>query len=446
MEKGIARRKVYTPSEQQAVAAIAAAAEDLPPPEHAEVFGATFERYGDASVVLLGEATHGTSEFYRARAAISRHLIQNCGFNIIAVEADWPDAARLDRYVRHHAPEPSREKAFDRFPSWMWRNEEVLEFVEWLQRHNAQKAPAERVEFRGLDIYSLDASIGVVLRYLDRVDPGAAREARTRYGCLTPWQYEPARYGHHAAMGGETCERSVSEQLVELLEHRLQYAARDGERFFDAAQNARIVRAAEQYYRIMYEGSRSSWNLRDRHMFDTLQSLMRHRGSGAKAIVWAHNSHVGNAAATSMGWEGEFNIGELCRTSYGRRLVSIGFGTDRGIVAAASDWDSPMELKKVLPAREDSFEYLFRRSGHARCLVDWRAPERSALRDALAEPRLERAIGVVYRPDTELLSHYFKAVLSEQFDAYVWFEDTHAISPLAGKMREHGLETYPFGL
>jgi erythromycin esterase-like protein len=328
----------------------------------------------------------------------------------------------------------------------MWRNEEVLEFVEWLRRFNEPKAPGDHVEFRGLDIYSLHTSIAAVLRYLDRVDPDAAREARTRYGCLTPWQYEPARYGHHAAMGGETCEQAASEQLVELLEHRLQYATRDGEKFFDAAQNARIVRAAEQYYRIMYEGSRSSWNLRDRHMFDTMQSLMRHRGPAAKAIVWAHNSHVGNADATSMGWEGEFNIGELCRTSYGSRLVSIGFGTDRGTVAAAADWDSPMEVKDVRPAREDSFEYLFRRSGHARCLVDWRAPDRAALRDALAEPRLERAIGVVYRPDTELLSHYFRAVLSEQFDAYVWFENTHAVSPLAGKTPEHALETYPFGL
>ena len=216
----------------------------MPPPEHAEAFGAAFERYGDASVVLLGEATHGTSEFYRARAAITRHLILNCGFNIIAVEADWPDAARIDRYVRHHAPEPSRERAFDRFPSWMWRNEEVLEFVEWLRRFNEPKAPGDHVEFRGLDIYSLHTSIAAVLRYLDRVDPGAAREARARYGCLTPWQYELARYGRYAAMGGETCEQAASEQLVELLEHRLQYAARDGEKFFDAAQNARIIRAA----------------------------------------------------------------------------------------------------------------------------------------------------------------------------------------------------------
>jgi erythromycin esterase-like protein len=247
-------------------------------------------------------------------------------------------------------------------------------------------------------------------------------------------------------MGGETCEKEVRTQLMTLLERRLEYAARDGEPFFSAAQNARIVRAAEQYYRIMYEGSRESWNLRDRHMFDTLQALLRHRGANAKAIVWAHNSHIGNAAATSMGWEGEFNIGELCRTAYGNDVVSIGFGTDRGTVAAASDWDSPMELKEIRPSREDSFEHLFHRTGLSRTLTDWRAPNRTDIRDILSEPRLERAIGVVYRPDTELLSHYFRAVLSEQFDAYVWFDTTNAITPLSTEPAAGTSETYPFGL
>jgi erythromycin esterase-like protein len=425
------------------VRALAAAAEDLPPPEHADLFGAAFARFGDASVVLLGEATHGTSEFYRARAAITRFLIQNHGFNVVAVESDWPDAARIDRYVRHHAPEPSRGEAFTRFPSWMWRNVEVLEFVDWLRGENHHRSEAERVEFRGLDIYSLPASIAMVLGYLDRVDPGAAREARRRYGCLTPWQGDPAQYGHHAAMGGDTCEKEVSEQLVALLERRLEYAPLDGEPFFNAAQNARIVRAAERYYRAMYRGSRESWNLRDRHMFETLQMLMRHR-RGAKTIVWAHNSHVGNAAATAMGWEGEFNIGELCRTAYGNEMVAIGFGTDRGTVAAASDWDSPMEIKNVLPARNDSYEYLFRHAGHDRALTDWRF--RPDLREVLAVPRLERAIGVVYRPDSELLSHYFQAVISDQFDAFVWFETSRAVTPL-GAGRPQGMpETYPFGL
>jgi erythromycin esterase-like protein len=404
-----------------------------------------FARYGDADIVLLGEATHGTSEFYRARAAISRYLIQNHGFNIVAVEADWPDADRIDRYVRHGKPHADPSRAFARFPSWMWRNQEVLEFVQWLRDENAHHEQSARVEFRGLDIYSLSSSIAAVLSYLERVDPEAAGRARRRYGCLTPWQQEPSAYGHYAARGGETCEQEVQDQLVALLKRRLEYAAQDGEPFFSAAQNARIVRAAEQYYRIMYQGARESWNLRDRHMFDTLQRLMEHRPK-AKAIVWAHNSHIGNAAATSMGWEGEFNIGELCRTAYGNSMVAIGFGTDRGTVAAASDWDSPMEIKDVRPARSDSYEYMFRHAGHARTLTDWRSSARQDLRDLLAIPRLERAIGVIYRPDTELLSHYFRAVLSEQFDAYVWFENSRAVTPLTRGQAEGMPETYPFGL
>lgn len=421
------------------------AGEDLPPPEHNEAFGAFFDRYGKADVVLLGEASHGTSEFYRARAAISRHLIQNHGFNIIAVEADWPDASRIDRYVRHHGPRVGEKQAFARFPSWMWRNQEVLEFVHWLRGENQRRAAAERVEFRGLDVYSLSASMQAVLAYLDKSNPAAARLARQRYGCLTPWQDKPSDYGHYALMGGDTCERQARDQMMDLLKHRLQHEAENGEPLFDAVQNARIVRAAEQYYRIMYHGSRESWNLRDRHMFDTLHRLLEHRAD-AKAIVWAHNSHIGNAAATSMGWEGEFNIGELCRTAYGDGMVAIGFGTDRGTVAAASDWDSAMEIKNVIPAREGSYERLFRHAGHARSLTDWRDPSRAALREALAVPHLERAIGVVYRPDTELLSHYFRAVLSEQFDAYVWFETSRAVAPLDDRVPAGMPETYPFGL
>ncbi len=440
-----ARSVGLPPAEKKIAAALHGAGEDLPAPEHAAAFGAFFDRYGDADVVLLGEATHGSSEFYRARAAITRFLVQNHGFNIVAVEADWPDAARIDRYVRHGVPEMDRRQAFARFPSWMWRNQEVADFADWLRAENEHCHPEDKVEFRGLDIYSLSTSIAAVLDYLDRVDPQAAQAARRRYGCLTPWQEEPAAYGHYAVMGGETCERAVREQLLTLLGRRLEYAGRDGESFFGVAQNARIVRAAEQYYRIMYQGSQESWNLRDRHMFDTLQRLMEHRPR-AKAIVWAHNSHVGNAAATSMGWEGEFNIGELCRTAHGAGMVSIGFGTDSGTVAAASDWDSPMEIKAVRPARPDSYEYLFREAGRARSLTDWRDPARGELRALLAQPRLERAIGVVYRLDTELLSHYFRAVLSEQFDAYVWFENTRAVTLLGSERPADAPETYPFGL
>ena len=419
-------------------------AERLAPPQSRE-FALLFDRFGGARVVLLGEATHGTAEFYRARAEISRRLIENHGFTIVAAEADWPDAARIDRYVRHLTPEPSKEQAFARFPTWMWRNQEFRDFVDWLREYNAARDLSSRVEFRGLDVYSLSASIEAVLRYLDRIDPEEARRARGRYGCLTPWQHDPAAYGAAALKGRADCEQEVLAELQSLLEHRLDYEARGGG-FFDAVQNARIVRAAEEYYRVMYYGSAASWNLRDRHMFDTLTRVMEARGEDARAIVWAHNSHIGNAAATAMGWQGEFNIGELCRVAYGEDAILIGFGTDRGSVAAAHAWDEPMQTMTVLPARSDSYEALFREAGIARSLTDWRPIERGDLRDALRDPRLERAIGVIYRPDSELTSHYFKAVLPEQFDAYVWFEETNAITPFGPAVAEELPETYPFGV
>jgi erythromycin esterase-like protein len=425
--------------------------EKLPAPEHAEAFGELFDRFGDARVVLLGEATHGTSEFYRARAAITQRLIVDHGFNIVAVEADWPDAARIDAYVRNLAPSHEASPAFQRFPTWMWRNEEVMAFIDWLRLHNENLPPERRAAFRGLDIYSLSASIAAVLGYLDEVDLPAAAAARQRYACLTPWQDEPASYGWAVNYGKkDSCEDKVVEELNDLLAHRLDYIRQDGEAFFDVAQNARIVRAAERYDRLMYRGSVESWNLRDRHMFDTLQILMRAGGPEAKAVVWAHNSHIGNAAATAMGWQGEFNIGELCRTAYGDEAVLIGFGTDRGTVAAADDWNGPMKVKAVTPARPDSWEFAFRKSGIMRSLTDWRRPGNSLGRrelvETLREPRLERAIGVVYRPQTEFLSHYFEAVLAEQFDAYVWFEETSAVTPLPVGRPKGAPETYPFGL
>lgn len=410
-------------------------------------FAAPFERFGRARVILLGEATHGTSEFYRARAAITRALVERHGFNIVAVEADWPDADRLDRHVRHRERPVSEQEAFARFPTWMWRNVEVREFIDWLHQHNLDRAPKDRAEFRGLDVYSLGTSIAAVLDYLDAVDPQQAAAARRRYACLTPWQDEPAGYGRAVLRGSDTCEDEAVAQLHALLEMRLEDAQRDGEALFDAAQNARIVRAAEQYYRIMYRGSRESWNLRDRHMFETLQRLLEAHGPRSKAVVWAHNSHIGNAAATSMGWEGEFNIGELCRAAYGDDAALIGFGTDRGTVAAASEWDGKVEIKTVLPARADSYEYMFRRGGMNRSLTDWwRRDDREELVDILEQPRLERAIGVIYRPETELTSHYFRAVLPEQFDAYVWFAQTNAVTPFGSREIEGPPETYPFGL
>ncbi|WP_027575087.1 erythromycin esterase family protein [Bradyrhizobium sp. WSM1743] len=420
------------------------AGEHLPAAERDD-FTSFFDRFGEAKIVMLGEATHGTSEFYRARASITRQLIEHHGFNIVAVEADWPDAATVDQLVRQLPFERPLERPFERFPSWMWRNIEVKQFVDYLRFHNDACRADRKVQFRGLDVYSLRSSIAAVIAYLERVDPERARAARERYSCLTPWQADPASYGHAVLSGRDTCEDEVVTQLRELLAQRLSYAERDGEAFFNAAQNARIVRAAEQYYRIMYRGSTESWNLRDRHMFDTLQYLMQQRGPQAKAVVWAHNSHIGNAAATSMGWAGEFNIGELARNTYGDEAVLIGFGTDRGTVAAATDWGGEMEIKSVRPAREDSYEYLFHRTGLARSLTDFRPPGRGELRDRLTGPRLERAIGVVYRPETERLSHYFEAVLPDQFDAFVWFEETNAVTALATRAASGAAETYPFG-
>jgi erythromycin esterase-like protein len=433
---------------REAAAVVKGYGEVLPPVDDIGAFGQMFDRFADARVVLLGEATHGTSEFYRARTAITRRLIERHGFTILAVEADWPDAARVDAYVRHRPVAPMDDDTFARFPTWMWRNDEVADLVNWMREHNRDLPPDRRAEFRGLDVYSLNASIGEVLTYLDKVDPEAAGEARGRYGCLSPWQSDPARYGRAVLTGQKrSCDEALLNQLQDLLEHRLDYLRADGgEEFFDAVQNARIVHAAEHYYRIMYQGSTESWNLRDRHMFDTLQRLLAHRGKGAKAIVWAHNSHIGNAAATAMGWQGEFNIGELCRTAYGDEAALVGFGTDRGTVAAASDWDEPMEVMQVRPARPDSHERVFRDAGLGRFLTDWRREDRRDLKEALSPPRLERAIGVVYRPETELYSHYFEAIMAEQFDAFVWFADTRAVTPL---LRGHGRgmpETYPFGL
>lgn len=426
-------------------ALLRANAEQLPNPDSAD-FGTMFDCFGDARIVLLGEATHGTHEFYAARAQITRRLIEHHGFNIVAVEGDWPDIARIDDYVRHGAARPHCGEPFARFPTWMWRNQEVLAFSDWLRSHNEPLAEEMRTGMWGLDVYSLRQSIHAVVDYLDTHSPEDGAEARRRYGCLTPWQDEPQRYGQAVLYGGlAKCEDAILQQLNDLLRLRIQLCAKDGEAYFDAEQNARIVRAAEHYYRAMYLGAAESWNLRDRHMFDTLQALMAHR-KDARAVVWAHNSHVGNASATAMGWQGEFNIGELVRKSYGDRAVSVGFGTDTGTVAAASAWGANMRVMDVTPARDDSWEAAFRHSGFARTLTDWRSRENRELVDALSEVLLERAIGVVYRPQTERASHYFEAVLADQFDAWVWFERSRAVIPL-GPERPHGAPiTWPFGL
>ena len=408
-------------------------------------------RIGDARIVLIGEATHGTSEFYEMRAQISRALITEKGFNFVAIEGDWPDAARIDHYVRHSEVPASEWTAFARFPQWMWRNDEVRTFVDLLREYNGDQERERRVAFHGLDLYSLYNSIRQVLDYLDDVDTAAAAVARERYGCLTPWQADPATYGRAALTGRyRTCETDVTVMLAGILARRREYELRDGERYLDAVQNARLVANAERYYRTMYYGSRASWNLRDTHMFETLKSLLNFHGPGSKAIVWAHNSHVGDATATEMSIRGELNLGELCRREFGDRAYLIGFGTNSGTVAAASNWDGPMEVKSVRPAIAKSYERqchaVSEEMGPRHFMLALGTKMIAGLREQLETPRLERAIGVIYRPETELASHYFQAVLPRQFDEYIWFDETRAVTPFATADLEGLPDTYPFGL
>jgi protein-L-isoaspartate(D-aspartate) O-methyltransferase len=410
--------------------------------------GPLLDRIADARVVLLGEATHGSSEFYRMRARITKELILRRGFNFVAVEADWPDAARINQYIRHAPVRPDQWKAFARFPTWMWRNQEALELVEWLRAHNAEVNDPDRfASFYGLDLYSLFTSINAVITYLNKIDPAMAETARQRYACLTPWAQDPAAYGRAVLSGSYVdCEEEVVKMLRDMLEHRLEYSERDGDRFFDAMENARLAADAERYYRLMYYGSVDSWNLRDQHMFDTLERLFDFHGSRSKGIVWAHNSHVGDAAFTEMGARGEFNVGQLCRTRFADSAFIVGFGTDHGTVAAASEWDGSMEFKKIVPSHEASYERLCHDSRVEAFMLHLRDPRRPEVRVELMPVRLERAIGVIYRPESELMSHYFQACLPRQFDEYVWFDETRAVTPLPTVAAPGVPETYPFGV
>jgi protein-L-isoaspartate(D-aspartate) O-methyltransferase len=395
--------------------------------------GSLMAHVGDARVVLIGEATHGTSEFYRMRARITRELVEHHGFTMVTIEGDWPDAAQVHRWTRGVSPD-GQPPPFTRFPTWMWRNRETAEFLAWLRDWNAERSPEERAGFHGLDLYSLYTSIDAVLSYLDRVDPDAARVARERYGCLTPWQRDPATYGRAVMTGRyQLCEGEVVAMLKDLLDRRLDYAAQDGD--------------AERYYRVMYRGGHDSWNLRDRHMFDTLRLLLAWHGDQSKAVVWAHNSHVGDSEATEMGTQGQETIGGLCREWLQTGAFLIGFGTDHGTVAAASDWGGPMEIKSLTPARAGSYEAIFHEAEVPAFALQLRDPVREEVWDELDEPRLERAVGVIYRPETELQSHYFQASLPRQFDAYIWFDETRAVDALEGVPSAPGLpDTYPFGV
>ncbi|HYD00348.1 MAG TPA: erythromycin esterase family protein [Phycisphaerales bacterium] len=418
------------------------------------------EAAGTAQAVLLGEGSHGTHEFYRCRAHITRRLIVEKGFAGVAVEADWPDAWRVNRFVRGLGDDPDADAAlagFERFPQWMWRNRDVREFVEWLRRHNDAQPPANRVGFYGVDLYSLHASMDAVLEYLAKVDAEAAHRARERYACFDRFGGDPQAYGYATTVGlSEGCEEEVVRQLVELRRSAAAYAGRDGrvaegEQFF-AEQNARLVKNAERYYRTMYAGGAASWNLRDTHMADTVEALIaylgRARGTPVKLVVWAHNSHLGDARATEPAREGQINLGQLTRERLGaERTFIVGFTTHEGTVTAATDWGGPAERKRVRPSLPGSYERLFHETGLERFLLLLR-PESDARRVLSAE-RLERAIGVIYRPQTERQSHYFTARLADQFDAVIHFDTTRAVWPLEheGVWDPSELpETYPTGV
>jgi erythromycin esterase-like protein len=400
---------------------------------------------GDARFVLLGEASHGTHEFYRERSRITRRLISEKGFSAVAIEGDWPSAARVNRYVRGAGTDTGAEMAldgFERFPAWMWRNADVLQFVGWLRRHNDALAGAPRVGFYGLDLYSLFESMATVVRHLERADPEAARRARERYACFDHFGRDSQRYGYATAFGAaKSCEQEVVAQLVEM-RRRASAGGGDADERFHAEQNARLVRNAEEYYRTMFHGHVSSWNLRDTHMAETLDALALHLSgtAPAKIVVWAHNSHVGDARATEMGARGELTLGQLVRQRYPEQTALVGMTAYRGSVTAASDWGRPAERKRVRDALEGSHEALFHDTGLRSFYV---------ATAGLRERRLQRAIGVVYLPESERHSHYFHAELEGQFDAVLHFDETRAVEPLeriAARRTREAPETYPAGV
>jgi erythromycin esterase-like protein/predicted phosphoribosyltransferase len=416
-------------------------------------------RIGEARFALLGEASHGTHEFYCERAEITKRLIAEKNFSAVAVEADWPDAYRLNRYIRGASDDVDAVEAladFRRFPTWMWRNTVVVEFIEWLRAYNEALPPgAAKVGFYGLDLYSLHASMKAVLQYLEKVDPEAARQARERYSCFDHVGEDNQAYGLMTRLNlSRSCEEEVIGQLIELQRRAADTMRRDGgladDELFYAEQNARLVKNAEAYYRSVYLEEVSSWNLRDRHMAETLDALVEYLGrkvGRTKVALWEHNSHLGDARATEMGQRGELNVGQLTREKYGGEAVLIGFTTHHGTVTAASDWGKSTERKRVRPALAGSYEALFHAVRHDRFLLILN--DSDLMVQQLAAPRLERAIGVIYRPETERQSHYFGARLVEQFDTVLHFDKTRAVKPLESTEEwETGElpETFPFAV
>ncbi|WP_213158620.1 erythromycin esterase family protein [Parachlamydia sp. AcF125] len=401
-------------------------------------------RIGDARLVLLGESTHGTSEFYRMRARITQELILKKGFNNVALEADWPDVEQLNRFVRHLPHGLIEKKIFKRFPSWMWKNEEFHAFVVWLRHYNSQSShPQSPVNLYGLDLYNFYQSVETILTYLEQKDPQLAQTARKQYACFLSWRNDPSHYGLATAAGlAKGCENEVVSILIKLLESYAENRIPYGEEFVSIFQNAVSIVDAEEYYRNLYQLQASCWNIRDRHMFQTVETILSVPRNSAKVIVWAHNSHVGNAAATDSRKRGEFNLGELCKEKYGDDAYLIGFGTHKGTVAAASSWGGQTEIKEVRASHPESVERLF----HDSHIPSFFLPLKGELEQTLKIWLPQRAIGVIYLPENELRSHYLHAVLPYQFDEYIWFDHTHAVVPLSIQSKPGAADTYPFGI
>ncbi len=401
------------------------------------------DRIGDAQVVLLGEASHGTSEFYLCRQEISKALIEKRGFNFICAEADWSDAEQINNYIQNK-PSQTDWLPFTRFPQWMWKNKEVLDFVEWQKGYNAQHK--NRSGFYGLDLYGLENSINLVIEYLEKADSRLADLAKARYGCITPFMEDPAIYGKMVLSKQlRSCENEILKMLIDLLKNK--HTLNHSPEYFYAYQNANVVVDAERYYKAMYYGSAESWNLRDFHMFHTLKSLLTYYGPDAKAIVWAHNSHIGNALSTEMYAQGEINLGHLCKEYFRDKAYNIGFGTHTGSVAAAHNWGEKMHVMTVQPSLPGSYENLCHQTQLASFTLPLRKDAaRKKLREVLNTPKIERAIGVMYRPKTERISHYFRAVLPSQFDEYIWFDESRAVTPVTSKKMDPALLVgHPFG-
>lgn len=402
-------------------------------------YSALLDKIGDAQYVLMGEATHGTSEFYNARIEISKQLIIKKDFSAIAIEGDWPDTYLIHRYLQGAGEKNNWEIAleeFKRFPIWMWRNTTLPPFLKWLRNYNDYLPPELKIGFYGLDLYSLYSSMQAVIDYLSKIDPDSANRARSRYTCFEDVKEDPQTYAYFTSKGlKKSCVKETVDQLLDIQQQAFKFLQKDGltaeDEYFYAVQNARLVKNAETYYRSLFEGRVSSWNIRDNHMAETLEILTDHlatrRKKPCKIIVWAHNSHIGDARATEMGMQGEVNLGQLVREQHEKTYL-IGFSTYQGTVTAASDWGDPAECKRVLPGLASSYEDLFHQVNYPKFLLDLRNSDR--FKHYLDISRLQRAIGVIYRPESERASHYFFTHLPLQFDCVIHFDKTTAVKPL----------------